>query len=287
MILPSYNSHSHALRQTDFETIMSCQEPGDLCQRIYSCEIENFLESSRIKQYLKTPAFRNGADYFETDDFISALSAIILKVHQTARAFGFPGQPTTRQGSKIDIALAKTVSEAFEQYGILVTPSQASSRFFQQFMTQRIFPLLALWRWKVVTGNNLSKDRISYSPRNYFYVLWVSGYLFDKGAGAQSERWFLLENMTSDSLVQIIERSGLGYRKGFAHAIAAERIRRSASSSGGVLDKLVRGCMKRASFTFATSIMVEDEVYYKKIAEYLFNWAESNYLPAKENKSET
>jgi hypothetical protein len=285
MNLPSYNTHSHALRQADFETILASPSTEELCMKICSCDIGSFMTLSTIRHYLKTPAFREGADYFESDEYINVLSEIIFKVHQGAATFGFPGSPTTRQGSKIDIALTGILCETLEQYGIIVTPSQASSRFFQQFLTQRVFPLVTFWRWKVVTGNNLSKDRITFSTRNYFYILWVSGYLFDKGNDV-NDRWSLLESMSADSLVQIIERSGIGYRKGFAHAVALERNKRSTSVSGGVLDKLVRGCMKRASFTFATSVMPEDESYFKIIVEYLFCWAEINYLPVQEKKTE-
>lgn len=286
MILPSYNIHSNSLRQTDLDTIMLCQDPGELCRRIYRYNIDDFMDLNSIGHYLKSPDFHSGADYFESDKLIKILSNVIFKVHQAAATFGFPGPPTIKQGSRIDVALTRVLWEALEESGVTVTFSDISSKFFQQFMTQRIIPLVTFWRWKVVTGNTLSIDRVACSPRNYFYVLWVSGYLFDSGTDAPDTRWALLENMSADSLVQIIERSGIGYRKGFAQAIAAERKRRSVSVSGGVLDKLVRGCMKRASFTFATSVMPDDEGYYKKIAEYLFRWSELNYLPVKENTTE-
>ncbi len=63
-------------------------------------------------------------------------------------------------------------------------------------------------------------------------------------------------------------------RKGFAQAIAIERKTRSQQSRGSTLDLLVRGCMKRAVFTFSTAAMLDTEEYYREICNYLFDWAE-------------
>jgi hypothetical protein len=211
------------------------------------------------------------------------LSSVVLELIHTAKKFGFPGKLQGNVSeSQVDIDLAKTLAESFERNNFNVLPCHGNSRLIQQFMTQRVFPLITYWRWKVIPGKTISRERIVSSPRNYFYTLWISGWLFDRGYDLQGERWLLLEQMSSDSLVQVIERSGLGFRKGFAQAIASERMNRRNVNTGSVLDSLVRGSMKRATFTFSTAAMPDDADYYKIVCHYLFSWAESNYVPKKD-----
>lgn len=278
--LPAYRPDAIAKKDSDLNTILGNVTIDELCRRLCNMEVDQALSESGIRQYLGSPEFNTGADYFLSPAFTNALTHILLKLYETASGFGFPNVPAQHlQGSRIDISLSIALIEALEEMEFPVYPYQANDRLVQAFMTQRVLPLITYWRWKIVVGKSLSSERVSNSTRNYFYTLWLSGWLFDRGVTSQGERWNLLHSMSADSLVQIIERSGIGYRKGFAQAIALERLTRSQTSHGSALDLLVRGCMKRAVFTFSTAAMPDTEEYYKEICSYLFDWAEKNYLP--------
>lgn len=283
-ILPAYRPDAISKRDSDRDTIIGSATISELSSRLFGMEIDQALSETGIQKYLNGPEFNSGADYFRDPEFTNSLAGVLSKLYQAAASFGFPNAPSQhQQESRIDISLSITLIETLESCKLLVYPYQANDRLVQAFMTQRVLPLITYWRWKVVTRKTLSLERVTGSVRNYFYTLWLSGWLFDKGDSAGGERWDLLHSMSADSLVQIIERSGIGYRKGFAQAIASERKNRSLTSGGPILDLLVRGSMKRAVFTFSTSAMPDDEGYYKEIGSYLFDWAEKNYLPGEED----
>jgi hypothetical protein len=278
MQLPSYNRNAHLQRQKDFEHFNTISHIDELANILFGINNATSIDTAIIKAYITGDHFRQGADFLETEKFVDGLAGVIMNLIHTASTFGFPNAPTVRiQESKIDIALAKQMVESFEDRGFNIQPGQASSRFVQEFMTQKVFSIIVFWRWRIVTGRTVSEDRVKCSTRNYFYLLWIMAWLFDKGEKGSSERWILLEQMSADSLVQIIERSGIGLRPGFAQAIAKERMKRSSFTTNTALDSLVRGSMKRATLTFATAAMIDDESYYSAICSYLFDWSEENY----------
>ncbi len=281
---PAYRPDAIARSNADRETILGCVTISDLSNSLLGMDIEQALSEQGIKRYLDGPDFNAAADYFRNPAYTDFLKSLIAKLNDVAASFGFPEAPAQRlNGSKIDIALSIALIESMEAEGFVTSPYQMNDRRVQAFMTQRVLPLITFWRWKVISGKTLSVDRVQSSTRNYFYTLWLSGWLFDKGASGDS-RWELLHTMTADSLVQIIERSGIGYRKGFAQAIARERKNRSQERGSVELDLLVRGCMKRAVFTFSTSAMPDSEAFYTEICRYLFDWAATNYLPEEEDQ---
>ena len=283
-----YKQDAVTIRDTDCEEMLQCASMEELARKVWGTGLSQATTETAITQYLDSQVFNSGADYFGPAGYRTALARVISRVFQKAAAeFGFPHAPQTPvQASRIDTGLSGALIEALEDNEFIVPPYEAGNRMTQAFMTQRVFPLISFWRWKIITGKPLSKDRIISSPRNYFYTLWLSGWLFDTGADQNGARWELLHQMSADSLVQIIERSGIGFRKGFAQAIAMERRERGKNSSATALDKLVRGCMKRATFTFSTAVMPEDENYYRDICQYLFDWAEKNYLPQQDEETE-
>jgi len=279
-ILPAYRPDAISKKESDLDRFIGSTTISELSSRLFCMGIDQALSEAGIRRFLDSPEFNTGADYFRNQEFSDSLTAMLLKLYEAAAVFGFPGTPSQhQQASRIDIALSIALIEALEGCGFSVYPYQVNDRLVQTFMTQRVMPLITFWRWRIVTGKALSTERVTSSTRNYFYTLWLSGWLFDKGPSSQGERWDLLHSMSADSLVQIIERSGIGYRKGFAQAIALQRKIRGHQSRGSSLDQLVRGCMKRAVFTFSTAAMLDTEEYYRDICSYLFEWAEKNYLP--------
>jgi hypothetical protein len=284
--LPSYGQTAVAERQNDLNMLLNSEKIHILSNTLYGVQPDAGLSREAIYQFLNSTRFSSGADYFKSDELTGSLATLVENLTNVARHFGFPNRPEKNIAeSKIDFSLSIALMEQLESGGFVVYPCHANSRLLQEFMTMRVFPLITYWRWKIVTGRAISPERVTGSVRNYFYTLWISAWLFDNGEGQFADRWTLLESMSSDSIVQVVERTGIGYRKGFAKAIAVERLKRSESSSGSVLDRLVRGCMKRATFTFSTSAMPDDEEYYAKISSYLFKWAEENYLPQVDDAS--
>jgi hypothetical protein len=273
MLLPIYNKNSIHIQESDFNLIINSIDLDKLCYNIFECYTKD-LTTNVINQYLSSDKFKNGADYSDTVNHFQVLNNLIYEILKLAQECGFPSKLNC-SGAQFDLKLSKFIYEFFEKNDICCRPSEFNIIELQLFFTQRIIPLITYWRW--FQNGKINESRIKYGMRNYFYTLFMTAWLFDKGKDIVN-RWEYFEVLSADILVSIIERPGIGYRKGFAHAIANEILLRKNKSKKLNIDKLIRGVMKRATFTFSVSIMPDEKEYYVNIVSYLFNWSEKNYL---------
>ena len=274
MQLPRYNKNSVSIQNDDFESIVNIRDINALSMKIYGCAPDHISENT-IKPFLVDEAFKKGADYSENETDNNKLVRLITEIHTVAKNAGFPGK-LIYNGAQFDILLAKTFYTLCEELEIQCRPSEINDVELQAFATQRIFPLITFWRWR--HNESINESRIRPGMRNYFYTLLMTAWLFDNQGRDESDRWKYLSVLSADIIVAIIERPGIGYRRGFAHAVAEEILRRKNQQDKQNIDRLVRGVMKRATFTFSVSVMPDEPDYYREITRYLFEWSEKNYI---------
>lgn len=82
------------------------------------------------------------------------------------------------------------------------------------FVACCIAPDVALWRFE--DGH---ADRFHGGVRNTFQRLWLRARALDRGMGA-ADRWQLVEALSEDAAVQIVERPSIGAEPALARAIA-------------------------------------------------------------------
>lgn len=280
MKFPEYRESAVDIRQRDFEILANASSIEDLSLKVYKMSLTDVTSEHGISGFIRSESFREGASFEDNEDFCNSLKTIVARLYSKAAEYGFPEKPGDKTNtSQIDFELAGILFESLEEFGFDLSPALINSKLMKSFMAARVLPLLVYWRWSVIQGKRISSGRFGYDSRNYFQILWLSGWLFDKGQNYQDSRWDLLKEMSADSLVQVVERPGIGLRRGFARAVAEERALRKNNLSGTMVDLLTRGVMKRATFTFSTAVMLDNEDYYRAICKYLFNWAEKNYMP--------
>jgi len=282
MQLPRYNKNSISIENNDFESIVNIRDIDALSMKIYGCAPAD-ISPNTIKQFLAGEAFKKGADYSENETDNNKLVSLISEIHKVAKEAGFPGK-LMHNSAQFDILLAKKIYTLCEELEIQCRPSEINGDELQAFATQRIFPLIAFWRWS--HNEIINESRIRPGVRNYFYTLLMTAWLFDTQVKDESERWKYLSVLSADIIVAIIERPGIGYRRGFAHAVAEEILRRKSNQGKQNMDRLVRGVMKRATFTFSVAVMPDEPDYYREIIMYLFDWSENNYIEAFSRVSE-
>lgn len=274
MQLPRYNKNSVSIQNDDFETFVNIGDIDALSRKIYGCAPAQISENTII-QFLASEAFKKGADYSESETENNKLVRLITEIHKVAKKAGFPGK-LGYSGSQFDILLAETFFTLCEELEIQCRPSEINDDELQAFATHRILPLITFWRWS--HNKIINESRIRPGMRNYFYTLLMTAWLFDNQGEDESNRWKYLSVLSADIIVAIIERPGIGYRKGFAHAVAEEILSRKNQQGKQNIDRLVRGVMKRATFTFSVSVMPDEPDYYREITKYLFEWSEKNYI---------
>jgi hypothetical protein len=282
MQLPRYNKNSISIKNDDFESIVNIRDIDTLSKKIYGCTPAQLSENN-IKSFLAGEAFKKGADYSENETYNNKIVRLITEIHTVAKNAGFPGKPR-HNGAQFDILLAKTFYTLCEELGIQCRPSEINDDELQAFATQRIFPLITFWRWS--HNEIINESRIRPGMRNYFYTLLITAWLFDNQGMDESDRWKYLSILSADIIVAIIERPGIGYRRGFALAVAEEILRRKSQQDKQNIDRLVRGVMKRATFTFSVSVMPDERDYYREITKYLFEWSENNYIAESDTVAE-
>jgi hypothetical protein len=104
------------------------------------------------------------------------------------------------------------------------------------FIAVVALPDVVYWRF------GTSPERYLGGIRNTFQRLWLRGKLFDRG-NESSDRWGLLEKLTEDAFVQIVERPSIGGDSVLTIAIAEAWIRASFHHGKGPMESLTRRAM--------------------------------------------
>jgi len=194
------------------------------------------LSAAAVDQLLAAPAEGGGAVNI-IDDLPDAitygavggarlhgadLQALKDSVEQVAREAGYPKAKTTATGAAFDAACARRLATL-----PILQSGEAHRDDVWAFMAAYLFRPITLWRY----GD--APDRHHGGVRNTFQRLWMRGTVLDRG-DAHRERWGLVEGLTEDAFVAILERPAVASDRTLALAlaegwlVASERFGRAA-----------------------------------------------------------
>lgn len=108
-----------------------------------------------------------------------------------------------------------------------------------------VWAFLATWRFLALTGWRFgfkSSERFHGGVRNTFQRLWMRANAFDRGIEAD-DRWNLLDQLSEDAFVQILERPSIGGNSRLALQIGEAWSRGSAKYGRGAMEPIMRKAM--------------------------------------------
>jgi hypothetical protein len=136
------------------------------------------------------------------------LRALKDGVEIIARENGYPATDTTGARAAFDAACARHLA------GVEILRSGEAHRDdVWAFMAAYLFRPITRWRYSD------APERHHGGVRNTFQRLWMRGTILDRGE-AHSERWGLVEALTEDAFVAILERPALAADRPLALALA-------------------------------------------------------------------
>lgn len=164
-------------------------------------------------------------------------------VVETARQFGFPDSGTSVTRSRFDAQCAKAL------YGRLrpaqtreEAPLGVSGEFlhgdFWTWIALCKLPEIVLWRF----GDNAPDERFLGGFRNCFYRLWRRAWLLE---GSGERRWTVLDAMTEDAFVSVVERPGLSANRQVARMIGESWLATALAIGRERMESVNRDAMKR------------------------------------------
>lgn len=156
---------------------------------------------------------------------LDKLRAGVLEV---ASRNGFGNQAAKGNYAAFDAEAAAWLSEHE-----LLSSGEALRADFWSFMAIALAPDIVFWRF------GSKKERYIGGIRNTFQRLWTRGKALDRGY-EESERWFLLEKLTEDALVQITERPSISSHPILAQAIAEAWVRAEQFHGRGKMEDMMR-----------------------------------------------
>jgi len=101
------------------------------------------------------------------------------------------------------------------------------------FLSIVVMPDIVYWRF----GEGV--ERYLGGVRNTFQRLWMRGMLFDRGARSDN-RWGLLNELSEDAFLQVVERPGIASNPVIATALAEAWLRASLVYGRGSMEALTR-----------------------------------------------
>lgn len=129
-------------------------------------------------------------------------------VETVARAAGYPTVDTAAARSSFDAACARHLAQLE-----ILRSGEAHRSDVWAFMAACLFRPITLWRY------GMAPDRHHGGVRNTFQRLWMRATVLDRGEGHE-ERWGLVEGLTEDAFVAILERPAVAADRRLALALA-------------------------------------------------------------------
>jgi hypothetical protein len=145
------------------------------------------------------------------------ISAVELKVlqDQVRAQMNAAGYPDGSVGARpeVDRAIAKTLAELDLPVGEMLRADVWT------WMVVHLLPDYLTWRWARPDGS-ITDTRVN-GPiyRNALGRLWLRGVVFDRGIDS-ADRWALMERVTEDASVAILERTTVSADHRVARAVA-------------------------------------------------------------------
>lgn len=126
-----------------------------------------------------------------------------------------------------------------------LTPSLAAKMEFWNFMNVGLLPDVVVFRWGR-ENKEINKERFFSKRRNYLGTLWWRvDMFFDDAAIDDAGKWKVLDTLSEDEFVQIMERPRLAGYQGLALALGREvaDIRQNCKVPASLMKDLVRNAL--------------------------------------------
>lgn len=162
------------------------------------------------------------------------LAEIRAAIVALAREYGFPDRGDQTSRATFETRLTIWWGEA----GVIVE-GEALRDDVWSWLTLALLPDVAAWRFP-----GLAADRFLGGVRNTFQRQWSRAWSLDRGEG-HTDRWALVDALTEDALVQIMERPSLASQPPMARAIAEVWVEAQARLGAGAMERLTRKAVPR------------------------------------------
>lgn len=184
-------------------------------------------------------------------------------VEQIALQFGYPQYPDTTRQQAFDRAACRLLyqSEILRQSGGDTKRSAAWAG-----LTCLYVPHIALWRHSA-KGKGVSRDRLHGGPRNFLRRLWLRNCALLLDEKEDQDPWVLIDELSEDAIVQIIERPSLASDSRLASFMGMEwQIHRKKGVSMEPVMRLATRRIRATSQTRMLSVL-NDQNLERVVAE--------------------
>jgi hypothetical protein len=107
------------------------------------------------------------------------------------------------------------------------------------FVACCVAPDICVWRFE-----GAHPERFAGGVRNLFQRLWLRARAFDRGEGAD-DRWGLVQELTEDAMVQIVERPAIAADRRLASAIAEAWVAILPQTGSGRMEAVTRKAVRQ------------------------------------------
>lgn len=150
-----------------------------------------------------------------------------------ARTAGFPENRSAAAKAKFDIACAIFLAEH-----PLLQSGEALRNDVWTFIATGLLRQVTAWRYDFVP------ERWHGGVRNTYQRLWLRAKALDRGQGA-AKRWELVETLTEDAFVGIVERPSISGDNRLAVALAEGWLRAAGRHGRGAMETIMRKAVVR------------------------------------------
>jgi hypothetical protein len=164
------------------------------------------------------------------------LKEICEGIRSLATESGYPEPLTRKEQAKFDAAASQWLYE-----NLNIPIAEAIRKEVWSFLALVALPDIAKWRFP-----DFHQSRLLGGLRNVFQRMWLRAFLFDLGAEGASEerRWFLLEHLTEDAMVAIVERPSISANPLIARQIGLAWARTASQVGTRRMEAIHRDAMK-------------------------------------------
>lgn len=206
-----------------------------------------FLHAARLLEEfrLKTPLpvfslselteFNNRITYAPSGGHRSPETALGLagELRRLAESCGFPSGNSTMNRSRFDSEATKLLAG----HHALGT-GEALRDDVWACLAMVFLPDVVDWRFR-----GYPRERYLGGVRNTFQRLWERGIVLDRGEGIDN-RWQLVEKLSEDAMVQILERASISGHPGLSRVIAEKWVATTETVPLGKMEDIMRKAMK-------------------------------------------
>jgi hypothetical protein len=165
------------------------------------------------------------------------------QVRDIARELGYPDSGNVNTRRKFDVETAQYLHERMQ-----VAPvGELLRKDFWTFVAAVMLPDVSVWRYP-----DLKIQRLLGGVRNVFWRLWWRAFILDRGSSVD-DRWWFLEALTEDFLVQVTERPGISSSPRVARALAESWIRMADTTKSAAIEDVGRAAAK---YTTAKNVVI-------------------------------